>query len=230
MEARLSVTAATHGLKSPPPPHGPLRILIAGSTRFYIDGLALLLERDPAFAVAGVARTASELLAVAAAVAPDVVLLDLGLAASIEHVRELGGAPVVVLAVSEHGPEIVACAEAGGAGFVTRDSSYEELAATVQSAARGELLCSPRIAAVLLGRVGALAAEARAPGPAASPLTARELEIAELIDQRLSNKEIAVRLSIEVATVKNHVHNILEKLQVSRRADAAAHVRRLTRV
>jgi two-component system nitrate/nitrite response regulator NarL len=230
VEAWLSVTAATRGLQAAPTPHAPLRILIAGGTRFYIDGLALLLDRDRAFEIAGVARSAAELLACAAEVDADVVLVDLGLAASIETVRDVAGAPVVVLAVSEHGPEILACAEAGGAGFVTRDSSYEELAATVRSAARGELLCSPRIAAALLGRVGALAAEARAPVAASTPLTGRELEIVELLEQRLSNKQIAARLSIEVATVKNHVHNILEKLHVSRRADAVAHVRRLPQI
>ncbi len=84
-----------------------------------------------------------------------------------------------------------------------------------------KILCSPRITASLLRRVGALAAELRGPSPNAS-LTAREVEVAELLDQGLSNKEIGQRLNIAVPTVKNHVHSILEKLHVHRRAEAAA--------
>jgi len=209
-----------------------LRILIAGSTRFYIDGLALLLDRDAAFDVVAVAQSGDELLACAAEVEPDVVLVDLGLAESIKLLRAVEGAPVVVLAVSGHEAEILACAEAGVSGFVTRDSSFDELAAAVRRAAAGELLCSPRIAAALLSRVAALAADARAPMASVTdtPLTARELEIVELLEQGLSNKEIAVRLSIEVATVKNHVHNILEKLHVTRRGEAAARARHIAQI
>ena len=91
------------------------------------------------------------------------------------------------------------------------------------SVARGEMLCSPRLAATLLRRVATLARGTRRLGPV--QLTPRELEIVELIDEGLSNKAIATRLSIELATVKNHVHNILEKLEVSSRAAAAARVR-----
>jgi DNA-binding NarL/FixJ family response regulator len=85
-------------------------------------------------------------------------------------------------------------------------------------------VCSPRLAATLLRRVAVLAAD-RAQPRVEARLTARELEIVELIDEGLSNKEIASRLCIEVPTVKNHVHNILEKLDVRGRAEAAARVR-----
>ena len=115
-------------------------------------------------------------------------------------------------------------AEAGIAGWVTREASVDDLRATVASAAAGEAVFSPRLAASLLRRVAALASERRV-GAQATPLTRRQREILALIDEGLSNKEIARRLSIEVATVKNHVHNILEKLEVTRRAEAAALVR-----
>ena len=97
----------------------------------------------------------------------------------------------------------------------------DDLTSTIISVTRGELLCSPRVAATLLRRVGALANGARAPH-ALRGLTFREREVLDLIDGGLSNKEIAVRLHIEVATVKNHVHNLLEKLHVTSRAQAAA--------
>jgi len=85
--------------------------------------------------------------------------------------------------------------------------------------------CTPRLAAMLLGRVATLAQERRVPS-ALDELTAREREVVELLGEGLSNKEIASGLQIEVATVKNHVHNILDKLHVTRRAEAAALARR----
>jgi two-component system nitrate/nitrite response regulator NarL len=97
----------------------------------------------------------------------------------------------------------------------------------VRSVTRGETLCSPRIAATLFRRVAALAADRRVGDERTlRRLTRRERQIVDLIADGLSNKEIAHRLQIEFATVKNHVHNILEKLQVTRRADAVAALRR----
>ena len=119
---------------------------------------------------------------------------------------------------------MIACAEAGASGYVPRDGTVDDLETVVESVARGEIECSPRIAASLLRRVGALAAELRGPSPNSS-LTAREQEVAELLDQGLTNKEIAQQLSIAVPTVKNHVHRILDKLHVHRRTEAAARLK-----
>jgi DNA-binding NarL/FixJ family response regulator len=125
-----------------------------------------------------------------------------------------------------HGEDqVVACAEAGIAGYVDRDASLRDLVATVRSVARGELLCSPRIAARLMRRVAELADQPRPPQTPAH-LTRREREVVALIDEGLSNKEIAQRLNIELPTVKHHVHNVIEKLGVRSRLQAAAHVRR----
>jgi len=107
---------------------------------------------------------------------------------------------------------------------VPRDGTLADLRAVIESVARGEVVCSPRIAASLLRRIADLAAE-REPPPPELRLTSREIEIVELIDQGLSNKEIAQRLSIALPTVKNHVHSILDKLHVHRRAEAAARLR-----
>ncbi len=107
---------------------------------------------------------------------------------------------------------------------MTREASLEELVEVVESVARGESLLAPRIGALLLRRVAEAAGHKRAP-TAAGRLTPRELQVVGLIDEGLSNKQIAARLSIELATVKNHVHSILEKLEVERRAEAAARVR-----
>jgi two-component system, NarL family, nitrate/nitrite response regulator NarL len=112
-------------------------------------------------------------------------------------------------------------AEEGTAGYVPRDAGLADLEACVHSVARGEALYTPRMAAALLRRIAALAAERR-PQPPRAKLTLREREIAALMREGLSNKEIASVLSIEASTVKNHVHNILAKLDVHRRAEAAA--------
>ena len=203
-----------------------IRVLIAAEVRFYAEGLALLLDRDARFDVLGTVRSGAELRARARLLEPDVVLLDLEPPGAVALVRALvddGTARgVIALAVQEDEGAIVACAEAGASGFVTRESSLAELMNTIESAARGELRCSPRVASVLMRRVGVLAAATGAsPARDTAPLTAREREVLELVERGLSNKEIAQTLSIELATVKNHVHNLFEKLNVHRRSEAA---------
>jgi two-component system, NarL family, nitrate/nitrite response regulator NarL len=111
---------------------------------------------------------------------------------------------------------------------VTREASAEHVAEAVWRAANDELACSPRVAASLLRHVRELAA-LRPPDAAGPGLTPREREIVGLIDEGLSNKQIASRLCIELPTVKNHVHNILEKLHVSRRGEAVARLRQSRR-
>jgi len=142
-----------------------------------------------------------------------------------EIVASTPGTRVVTLGITDDDPEVLPLAEAGVAGYVTTEASADEIVLVVESVARGEMPCSPRLAATLLQRVATLAQEQRTPSALAT-LTSREREIVGLIGDGLSNKEIASGLCIEVATVKNHVHNILEKLNVTRRADAAALVRR----
>ena len=106
-------------------------------------------------------------------------------------------------------------------GYVTRDSSLNELSAAVLGVADGGPLCSPRMVATFLRRIAVLSSEQQADSAEAA-LTTREVEIVRLIERGLSNKQIAHELCIELPTVKNHVHHILEKLNVSGRTEAAA--------
>ena len=157
-------------------------------------------------------------------ITPDVALVEMGLPDLDALTQALAGRsraiPLVAIGIADSDTDVIACAERGFAAYVTRDGCVDELVATIRAAGKGELTCSPRIAGTLMRRLGALAAELH-PASLMARLTRREQEIAALMRQDLSNKEIATRLRIEVATVKNHVHNVLDKLQVHRRSDAA---------
>jgi two-component system, NarL family, nitrate/nitrite response regulator NarL len=203
--------------------------VVVAEVRFYRDGLAQLLAQQPGLSVAATASGPEEALLEIRAHRPEVVLLALGEATGPSFVREivdeLPSVRVVALGVAEEEDDVLSLAEAGVAGYVTTEGTADDVVAAVESAARDEVLCSPRIAATLLRRVASLTHEQRARTEDVR-LTARERQVLALIEQGLSNKEIARGLCIEVATVKNHVHNILEKLQVKRRGEAAALLRR----
>jgi two-component system nitrate/nitrite response regulator NarL len=205
-----------------PPP--VIRVFIVARVRLYRDGLAAILPRRDGVAVVGTAATWEAAAADVRVLDPDIVLLDMAVAGGADVISEIvggaDGAKVVALAVPESDAEVIAYAEAGVSGFVTREQSVSDLVAAIESAARGQVACSPRVAAALLHHVTAMSH----PAVPDSRLTRRESEIATLLDQGLSNKEIAQRLCIERATVKNHVHNILEKLEVRSRFDVADRV------
>ena len=134
---------------------------------------------------------------------------------------------VIVVGLSEdEESEIVACAEAGVAGYHLRTESLEDLLVLVRRVVAGESLCTPRVSAILLRRLSALASQ-RQPAARELVLTAREVQILRMLEMGLSNQDIAARLCISVHTVKNHVHSVLTKLGVSTRAEAAAFSRTL---
>lgn len=206
------------------------RLLILGDKGICREALAASLGRDRRFDVVAVAAGVEETLAVLELVETDVVLVDTRMPEGVESVRILATAApqvrVVALGVPEVEHEVIGLAEAGASAYVTRDGSIEDLACVVESVERGEVLCSPGMAAGLFRRVATLARD-RGLDPIEERLTARELDVLRLIEEGLSNKEIAAALSIELPTVKNHVHRILEKLKVHRRSEAAARARRL---
>ncbi len=204
-------------------------MVVLSDVRLYREGLALALARHAPVDVVGVLSPTPDALTGLEGLHPDVALLELAGRASLRLVGPIlassPGIRVVAFAVAELDDEIVACAEAGVAAYVPREGSIDDLVTVIESAARGELVCSPRMAATLFRRLAALAAQRGAALPQRLGLTARERQIVEMVDRGLSNKEIASVLSIEVATVKNHVHSLLEKLHVSRRGEAAALLR-----
>jgi len=176
--------------------------------------VAAVGQREPAVTVARELR-------------PDIVLLDMRTPDSVELAQALLHAlpelKLVGFGLSETEDNVLAYAGAGFAGYVPREAPLDELVQILEGVARGEVRYSRSITTTLLYR---LAGAGAGPGGRRAQLTPREVEIARLIDDGLSNREIARRLTIEPATVKNHVHNLLEKLHVRRRGEAAARLRR----
>jgi DNA-binding NarL/FixJ family response regulator len=164
---------------------------------------------------------------------PDVILVELTDAsrAALLQINRLRsacpGCRLIMLDVPECDQTVLACVEVGGAtGYVTENGSLEEVFGAVRSAMSGETHCPPRVANLVFSRVAELSQQiATAKVHESNGLTRREQAIVRAIEQGLSNKEIAIELGIEVSTVKNHVHNILDKLKQHDRQSAVRYVK-----
>ena len=202
----------------------PVRLCVLSPTRLYREGLTYVLAEQSGFEVVGSAPTIDALADIIDKMLINVVLYDLRTPSGLVGLRRLArheGLSVLALGVVECEEQIIACAEAGIAGYVTDNSSIEELVVRVEDALRGRFTCPPDIAAGLLRRLSAISTLVdKTSGWGA--LTSRELEVAALLREGLSNKQIASRLTIQLATVKNHVHSILEKTEATSRFDVAA--------
>jgi DNA-binding NarL/FixJ family response regulator len=209
-------------------------LLIVDDCRLYRDGLAVIIAREYGPAAVRTAHDTDSMLRALDERRPDVILLNL---ASFESRSVMQAAHthspqsrLIVLGVCEDDEaEIVACAEAGVSGYHLRTGSLADLVQLIGSVIAGESPCSPRVTALLLRRLAAVAVDGHSDSRELA-LTQRETQIVHLLELGLSNKEIAAHLCIEVATVKNHVHSLLAKLGVRRRAHAAAVLRGRTSV
>jgi two-component system, NarL family, nitrate/nitrite response regulator NarL len=199
----------------------PPRVYIVSDVRLYREGLISVLKNQLLVVGAG---DSGDFLDQISGLRPHVLILDLGTRDSLSITRRaqqvLPGLRVVAFAVAEVEENVLACAHAGISGYVTQNGSTEDLVAAVLCALKHELVCSPRIAALLWDRLATLC-NGRPTQFADAGLTRREQEIAELVARNLANKEIARRLRLGTTTVKNHVHNILQKLNIHRREDVA---------
>jgi DNA-binding NarL/FixJ family response regulator len=209
-----------------------LRVLIVSDVRVVQEGLnSLLAQRTEIDVVSAVDMLhASDEIA---RLLPDVVLFDAARQDSVEFVKTLvASAPqsrIVAFGVKETAEEFLALAAAGTAGYVRDSAESNDVVNVLGQVMCDELPCSPRAAASLYRRVATLSQGGDAPNGVAVPLSRRELQIAHLIDCGLTNKEIGRQLGIEAATVKNHVHNICEKLEVHRRGEVAGRIRTIAR-
>jgi two-component system, NarL family, nitrate/nitrite response regulator NarL len=204
------------------------RLVLVTDVTLYREGLRQLLAREAALDVVGVAASSAEALDLIGSLHPDVVLIDTSLEGGLHAARAMRAASpghkLIALALSEDEADVIAWAEAGMSACVTRDAGLPDLVSAIDGAMNGQSVLSPALTASLLKRLAVRASQDPDLVPP-SPLTSRELDIVQLIAQGLSNREIARALSIALPTVKNHVHNILEKMHVHRRAQAAFFVR-----
>jgi two-component system nitrate/nitrite response regulator NarL len=205
-----------------------IRVVILSSVHLVSEGLAATLRRLQGVTVLDAIDLSGASIERISDAKPDIVLVDLGHtdpAAAARLIRAADpDARLMVFALDETDELVFACAAAGYCGYVPRESGTDQLHRALMDAVAGRMHCAPHIAAAMFRRLTVLLKETD-PRRALPSLSARENEILALVNQNRSNKEIARQLAISAATVKNHLHNILQKLQVSRRGEAAARLR-----
>lgn len=206
---------------------GAVAITVVSSSRLLREGLAAVI--CPHFAVCLVGQYAGDAGPDLAMPNPacHVVLIDGGIGNACAsawtrwwHDREPTPA-ILVLELENNMDVILACIEAGAIGYTLREASPLDVAKAIERASKGQAVCSPEVTAQLCARLAALRATQGQMVASQVPLTAREEEVLRCIAAGYSNKEISAALNIQIHTVKHHVHNILEKLKMSHRRDAA---------
>ena len=209
-----------------------IRVFVVDDLRLLREGLVSLLAEQGNVTVVGTAASGSKALEKIKELRPEVALIDIGipgkdgLTVTQALRREAPEVKVIILGMPDLNDEIMACIEAGAAGYVLKEAAFDSLVETILAVHQGESFCSPRMAASLFSRIAELVSERRPRiAQSAIKLTPRELDIISEIAGGLSNKEIAQRLSIEPQTVKNHIHNILDKLQLHSRQEAVHYAR-----
>jgi DNA-binding NarL/FixJ family response regulator len=208
-----------------------LTLLVVDDCCLYREGLVALLEREPDIGKVLAVADASALVEDLSSSTPDVILVNLASSGSpdlIALARERAvDAAIIAIGVGDSDQEIVECAEAGVAAFLLRSEPFDHLVSLVRAVMAGGVTFSPRASAALMRRLAQLAGGRESARHQVPVLTEREDQVFRLLDVGMSNQQIAEHLGIEQHTVKNHVHNILVKLGVSRRGEAVAAMRAL---
>ncbi|TMM16477.1 MAG: response regulator transcription factor [Actinobacteria bacterium] len=205
-----------------------IRVLIVDDHDLFRTGLRNLLE-EQGVQVSGEAASGTEAVRSVREIAPDVVVMDLNMPGmgGVEATRHIAAiAPltrVVVLTISEEDADVMDAILAGACGYLLKNASIDELMAGIRAAWRGESLISPGIAAKVLQRVRATSAQPEIADAIRSELSDREIEVLKLIANGKDNAVIAAELHISPKTVKNHISNILMKLQIDNRIQAAVY-------
>jgi len=205
-----------------------LRVLLVDDHDLFRTGLRNLLEAN-GLAVAGEASTGVEAVQSVAELAPDVVVMDLNMPGmtGVEATRQIASAApltrVVVLTISDQEEDVLDAIVAGACGYLLKDASIQELIRGIQAAAIGESLISPHIASKVLQRLRATTADSSGAATIRAELSDREIEVLKLLANGKDNAEIARELVISPKTVKNHISNILMKLQIENRIQAAVY-------
>lgn len=202
-----------------------IKILIVDDHEMVRDGLSVMLEREDDFTVVGEAQNGLEAVEKAKSLRPDVILMDLrmpemdGVEAMRQIRAEQDDVKFLVLTTFDTDEYIFDAIDAGANGYLLKDTSREELFRAVRTVNRGESLIEPGVVSRVLDRLTQLSHQA-AQGPDHMALSDREVEVLQLMAKGSANKQIAGDLSITESTVKTHVANIFQKLEVGHRTEA----------
>ncbi len=204
----------------------PIRVVVVDDQELFRRGMVMLLSVEDDIEVVGEASDGDEASQLAASLVPDVVLLDVRMpkrsgieaCASIKEVAP--SANIIMLTVSDEEADLYEAIKSGASGYLLKDASIDQVAQAVRLVADGQSLISPSMAAKLLEEFKLIASAGSRPDSITPRLTQRELDVLRLVARGLNNKDIASDLFISENTVKNHVRNMLEKLQLHSRMEA----------
>ena len=206
-----------------------VRCVIVCDIRIYLDGIVLALDQSASIEVVGAASDLDDASCVIESTQPDVAIVDIAMPASADTIVSIHEAAsrcrIIALTFSESLEKVVACARAGVTGVVSRNDPMDELRKRIYAVHAGESYCTASMAQRLLQAISMAEPDEARSRPFHS-LTRRQSRVLELVELGQSNKQIALSLGIGLATVKNHVHSILQKLGVETRGEAAAVFRR----
>jgi DNA-binding NarL/FixJ family response regulator len=205
-----------------------MNVVVLTPVRLLGDGLAACLEARSGIHVVAVVKDLARLREILSKAAVKLVLIDVTQGIDLYDAHEIAAewpdTVLVALGLREQQHDVIRCGRSGFSGYISRDASIEELCASLGAIAQGRLVCPPEISGGLLRALSRREALEVQPDLHLA-LTRRENEVLELLGRGLSNKEIASELCLSVATVKHHVHSVLEKLKLSSRAQAMRRVR-----
>jgi DNA-binding NarL/FixJ family response regulator len=209
--------------------HDEPRILLVDDHDLFRTGLRNLLEEEGGVQILGEATNGSEAVRLVRELAPDVVVMDLNMPSmsgveATRHITALSPlTKVIVLTISEEDADVLDAIVAGACGYLLKDSSISDVIAGIHAAAVNQSLISPTIASKVLQRLRATTEDTEMADAIRTELSDRELEVLKLIANGKDNAQIAAELVISPKTVKNHISNILMKLQIQNRIQAAVY-------
>jgi len=209
-----------------------IRILLVEDNRILRDGITALLDKEKDFTVTGLSDGGRDVVAMTRKVKPHVVLLDLGLESKngleiVENLKkEFPGIKIIGMGLAPSQADIMEFVQAGADGFILKDATLEDVANTIRSVSAGRIVLPSSMTTSLFFQIAEHALlKGKRNLRGATRMTQREKEIIALISDGMSNKQIASNLNIATFTVKSHVHNILEKLELQSRLQIARYSR-----
>ena len=214
------------------PRREPIRVVVVDDQELFRRGLIMLVAAEEDIEVVGEASDGDEAAELAASTVPDVVLMDVRMPkrSGIEACRTIKqvapSAKIIMLTVSDEEGDLYDAIKNGASGYLLKDASIDQVAQAIRVVADGQSLISPSMAAKLLEEFKTISSVGSKPDVIMPKLTDRELEVLNLVARGLNNREIARDLYISENTVKNHVRNILEKLQLHSRMEAVMYAMR----